>query len=142
MATDGPTPAPMSDEMQRDGKYVLLVGSWVSSNRFESWVRRLAAWCGGEVDWHMYCGRYAVKYLDRSGGGRSLVRMGIIALWPELDRLYRESLEEDRGLDGEDWSGWPLVASLLADDGTLEGPVVIPPRPRFPDPPKGPEDIV
>lgn len=62
MATDGPTPPPMDQEIYEKGSPIVIVGD-VPSNAMETWVKKVAKQSKQRVDWHFAGGGAVVKAL-------------------------------------------------------------------------------
>jgi hypothetical protein len=62
MATDGPTPPPMDQEIFQNGELIVVVSN-VPSNAMEQWVKKVANKSGQRVDWHFIGGWANVKAL-------------------------------------------------------------------------------
>ena len=89
----------MSERLETDGLYLLLIGTDVGVYAATGWAQHLSQLSGEEVDWHFYCGRYAFKYIgDRSEVERA-VRVTIGSLWSDSNSPRWCWLTDDGTID-------------------------------------------
>lgn len=92
MATDGPTPAPCSDDVFRNGT-LMFVTHTIASNAMEGWVQSVAKDSGQPVDWHFAGGRACILAL----GDLDAVKVSMRKLMPDHDERFEKAC---RGLGG------------------------------------------
>jgi hypothetical protein len=97
MATDGPDPPPCSDELMKNGTFVLMTHT-IPPNAFEGWLAKVRERCGQKIDWHYAGGRIRVLAM----GDLEKVSEALEFFHAEHDQLYKDKLRKDGFLSEDD----------------------------------------